>query len=287
VFLVAALFALGVSWFVQLVLLPWVMPGWLHPSGVLAGHDSIRFHAVAVDQALRIQSEGWTAWELRPNGWGVSGLMSAWYAWFGPHPASWAVVQATVYGLAVTFLFTIMFRITADPFLAAFSVLPALLLPSTLALYVFPHRDVFVFLGLMLSIYGFVRISTLESLRGTDRLLWMGLGSALVMTGYFIAGAVRVFTGELFLGVAGIVFLILLFRAGVCFLRQRKVQFAALVGPAVVLALIVIMVSVDKGGHFDAELEPVEEALVTQSDVDAGWVRAGWLPSVSTTNCGG
>jgi hypothetical protein len=287
VFVVAGLVALGATWLVQLVLLPLVLPGWAHPSGLLAGHDSVGFHRVAEEQALLIESEGWAAWELRPNQWGISGLMSAWYVWFGPHPESWGLVQAMLYGLAVMLLFSIMFRITSDRVLAVFSILPALLLPSTMVLYVFPHRDVFVFFGLMLLMYGFVRISTLEWIDKKNYCFWIVLWSGLVMSGYFVAGVVRTFTAELFLGISGIVFLILFFRAGFHIFRQRSANNGVFLSPVAVLVLISIMVGVDTGGYFDKELKPVVTPQSTQSveaagtgeEVsDTGWKRAGWLP---------
>jgi hypothetical protein len=266
VWLVAAVFTLGVSLFVQLVILQCVFPSWADPSGLLAGHDSIRFHEVAAEQALRINAEGWSAWELRPNRWGISGLMSIWYALFGPVPASWAIVQATIYGLSVALLFAIMIRISGDRGLAVFSVIPALLLPSTAVLYVFPHRDVFVFLGLMLAIYGLVRIATLDSLSNKGRLVWLGGGVSLVMAGFYIAGSVRVFTAELFLGATGLVGVVLLVKWLICFILKKRIRIVHAIGPAAMLALIVFMSMAGKGNHFDAELRPNDASLGVATD---------------------
>jgi hypothetical protein len=83
------LLAFGVSLctglFIQLVLLPHILPSLDAGHGLLRGGDWIGFHEDANAMAQKIARQGWSAFELRPRGQAPVGITAAVYALTGIH----------------------------------------------------------------------------------------------------------------------------------------------------------------------------------------------------------
>src|SRR5690349_5577491 len=79
VFLCAFGLSLGVGLFIQLVLLPYILPGLHAGHGLLRGGDWIGFHEDAVALSQKIAEQGWQAFELRPRGQAPIGITAAVY----------------------------------------------------------------------------------------------------------------------------------------------------------------------------------------------------------------
>ena len=60
-------YAAIVALLVQLVLLPYVLPGLHAGNGLLIGGDWIGFHHQAAELADQVRANGWSAWRLRPD----------------------------------------------------------------------------------------------------------------------------------------------------------------------------------------------------------------------------
>ena len=54
-------------------------------NGLLAG-DPQYYHELAIKLSEEIQTRGWGAWVLRPDGQGPAGILSILYYLFGPYP---------------------------------------------------------------------------------------------------------------------------------------------------------------------------------------------------------
>ena len=67
-FLLAFGVSLAAGLFIQLVLLPYILPDLDAGHGLLRGGDWIGFHDDAVALAQKIAQNGWQAFELRPRG---------------------------------------------------------------------------------------------------------------------------------------------------------------------------------------------------------------------------
>ena len=72
-----------VSLAIQLIILPIFLPQYHGGDGLLSGSDAYVYQVKAVYEANQINDLGWGAWQLRPKGWGVVGVISAFYAFVG------------------------------------------------------------------------------------------------------------------------------------------------------------------------------------------------------------
>ncbi|WP_155833522.1 hypothetical protein [Halomonas sp. BC04] len=274
-----------ISWFVQLVILGVIVPEWSDGNGLIPGQDVSGFHRVAAAQAELIALHGWSAWELRPNGWGISGLMSAWYVITVPAPWSLVPLQAAMYGTCVAVIYGMLLELGLQRRLAAIALLPALLLPSGAMIYAQPHRDVVVFFGLMLAIQGWWWLACIQRINNGWAAARLAVsGSALVFIGFILSWIVRAFSGEIFQGLAGLVIIVLVVFALAACMKYRRLSCYTLASPLLVLLVLIAMNQFHSGGHFSRYLDEVDTAPRTDTDMAdlielEGWLPTSWLPS--------
>jgi hypothetical protein len=122
-------------------------------NGLLSGGDAIGYHAVAVALVEQMQMHGWSAWELRPNTWGPSGIAAAFYYSSGINePYVLIPMSCLLYSGAVYLFSRTAFMISASPWYWI-SVLPLLLFPSSLIIYAQVSKDIYTFFGLSIFFY--------------------------------------------------------------------------------------------------------------------------------------
>jgi len=102
------LYPLLAALLVQLVILPYVFPKWNAGDGILAGGDWYMFHQQAVSLAREIHAQGWSVWELRPQGQAPVGIAAAIYALTLPKPWTLIPLNAALHAAAVMLLFLII-----------------------------------------------------------------------------------------------------------------------------------------------------------------------------------
>ena len=294
-FAALSIWALAITWFIQLYLLSYPLAHWSAGDGLLLGHDAVTFHKQAKLEAIKIAENGWSAWELRPQEWGVSGILSAWYAIVGPKPWLWAPWQAMLFGLCAVLMQRLVTQVTGDRLAASISVLVLMLLPGAALLYVFPHRDIFVFLGFLLLVYGGMLLapdSTGSYRRFFMRAIWAWL---LIALGFLLAWTVRPFSAEIFLGLMVIVTTIIAVISVKQGVRSPKSVGQGLISLAACAAAAIFMFSVHSGGSFVHELpadpaghnETVQapnssaarEVNGSPAEAKSAWQTSSWLPN--------
>jgi|GEM_PF-1693527 len=282
-------YSLAATWFIQLFLLGWLWPHWSDGNGLIPGQDVVGFHQVAVEQAEAIALYGWSAWELRPNGWGISGLMSAWYALTLPEPWVLAPIQALLYGVSVALLAKLVNVVTENSRVVLLAVLPAVLLPSAAIIYAQPHRDLYVMFGLMLAIYGWWLLFRMQQVPLVKALGLAACGAGLIGLGFIVAWLVREFSSEVFQGLGGLFVLLLCLLAGYGLSKTRRHLASTVASPVVALLLLFAMASFHSGDFFTRELQVAPERAdsviqpsaetETASRLSRNWRSTTWLPS--------
>lgn len=294
-FAALSIWALAITWFIQLYLLSYPLVHWSAGDGLLLGHDAVTFHEQAKLEAIKIAENGWSEWELRPQNWGVSGILSAWYAIVGPKPWLWAPWQAMLFGLCAVLMQRLATQVTGDRLAASIAVLVLMLLPGAALLYVFPHRDIFVFLGFLLLVYGGVLL--VPDCIGSHRRFFIRAVWAwvLIVSGILLAWTVRPFSAEIFLGLMIIITAIIAIISIHQVVRSPKLFRQSLIGLAACGAVTIFILFVHGGGSFIHEL-PAEPAVYSetlqspntstdrevngsQAEAQAAWQTSFWLPS--------
>lgn len=153
------LYVCAFAFFVQLVLLPYILPSLHAGNGLMWGGDWLNFHDVAVEMHNLVKEKGWSAWVLRPGGrFAVeSGIASALYVFFVPKP--WVLIPFSAFFHATSaFLIVLILRISLRTSLhfAVFGALPFLLLPSSAVWTAMIHKDGAAILGMLLFFYAWI-----------------------------------------------------------------------------------------------------------------------------------
>lgn len=145
--------------------------------------DAVAFHELASEKAQEICKEGWGAWQLRPNGHFVAGMVSILYVFTGANP--WAVLglNACLHACAGCLLFMILSRIfTFVPAIAGCLLFTAH--PATLEWTANLHRDGIFILGNFLFLLGLLGFN--DQLQGKTRLAWFGTLGSLALGFLFV-----------------------------------------------------------------------------------------------------
>jgi hypothetical protein len=153
VWIVTFAYVVAVGLLVQLYLLPQVVPTWHRGEGLMVRTDSYAFHTMAADLARRIESEGWSAWELRPDGQAPAGIAAAVYVFTAPKPWTLLPLNGALHATAGVVLLGLVGRFAADRRSALVAVLPFIFFPSALRWTTQIHKDGFTILGFLAFVF--------------------------------------------------------------------------------------------------------------------------------------
>ena len=258
---------------VQLVLLPFVFSEWHAGDGLLHGGDWVSFHYVAVKMADNIRNVGWEAWELRPRGWMPAGVAGAIYALTWPKPWTLAPLNAAVHATTAFLVFKLMLVFTADRKAAFIAALPYVFFPSAMLWYTQIHRDGYNILGMLLFVFGILKIFKSDSNTGHQR--WSeGLGLLAAISGILLIWLVRPHALNIFYYVLMLIMLLLILYLSIL-VMQRKTHFKSALIKILSLGLILLVIFSlsNTEGTSKYQREPQIEI-----DEDYQWVRTKWLP---------
>lgn len=191
--------ALLLGLFIQIILLPVLLPQIHAGHGLLLGGDAIGYHQDAVNLAKTIAEKGWGEFELRPN---LSALVSIsaliYYATGFQEPWILLPLNAAIFALGAAGLFNI-FRLFATPWIATFALFSYLFFPSSVQLYSQIYKDVW-------SVTGFIWLVFVWVVLASGRRVYARYGVVLVMIAFLASGAiwlVRPYLATIFLAVFG------------------------------------------------------------------------------------
>lgn len=161
--------------FIQKIALVYIFPGMNAGNGILVGGDSMFFHNIAADLALKIHQEGWSVWTLYPNNQPVAGILAIFYALFTPQP--WVILpwNAFLHALAAYFLLEIFLHIFSEPKAAYLASLPLAFFPSAFTWTAQMHNENYAVLGSVLMLY-----SACLAVESTSKIDWKGILGIIV-----------------------------------------------------------------------------------------------------------
>lgn len=138
---------------IQTIILPVLLPQLHAGHGLMVGHDSVTFQAMASEMATRIQAHGWGEWKLVQNPPGIVGITAAVYALTGLHePYVVLPIYSALYALSTTCVYRIIRILSGSEGGARAAAAAFLLLPSATMIYADLHKDAWSSAGILLLI---------------------------------------------------------------------------------------------------------------------------------------
>ena len=272
---------------VQLILLPYIFPNWHAGDGLVRGGDWVSFHRVAIQMAERMDIEGWEAWEIRPRGWMPAGVAGAIYALTWPKPWAIAPLNAAIHATTALLMIKLLLIFTASRKVAFIAAIPFVFFPSAMLWYTQIHRDGYNILGMLLFVFGILKILKSDSNSGHQR--WAeGLGLLAAISGILLIWLVRPYALNIFYYVLMLIMLLLTLYFSVQ-VMQRKFHFKRALIKILSLGLILLVIFSlsNTEGTMKYQREPLVEQdsllieeLQEKTSTDEGyyWVRTKWLP---------
>lgn len=213
---------------VQLVILPYFLPGMHWGHGLLVGLDSPMYHKLAVALSEKIAVEGWGSWELRPGGQGPAGISAIMYRLTVPEPWTLIPLYAAVHAATAVVAVAIIRQFTQSWLVALIAVAPLVFFPSSLTWVTQPYKDGFTILGAFLVVYSVSQFTIKD----------VGWKGAAVLTLYFLIGSVFIWVMRPYLTRMVMPPIIAVLGFGVIALQQ--IAFKRVEQPAVSLRQAVI-----------------------------------------------
>ena len=146
-----------VSVAIQFIFLPFIFPQYHGGKGMLIGGDWGIYHLRAYVEYIKIIEYGWDAWQLKPQGWGITGFISAVYSFFGiPKPYILIPFFSAFHALGALIIVLLIERLEVKRSTAIFSAIPYLIFPSSLLWVSQILKDVFTLNASLMVLYGLV-----------------------------------------------------------------------------------------------------------------------------------
>jgi len=228
---------------IQLVLLPLVFPSWSAGGGLVDNClDCAQYHRIAAAMAEGIRQNGWSAWELRPEGHAPAGLAAALYAITVSGLWTMVPVNAAVHATTVALLFLILTSFGCTSRSALLGAAPFALFPSSALWYAQLLKDGFFFLGFFLFVRGWISIMQSSGRPRLPRARLLAVVQAL--SGAFVLWVIRPEMVKLVLGLSSAVCAAGLIMAFVCG-RFRTWRRAFLGGFVLALGATTLAVCLD------------------------------------------
>lgn len=276
VFLYTAL----VAAFVQLIALPYIIPGWHAGHGLLNGGDWIWFHQLAVEMSENIHMNGWDEWMLRPQGQAPAGIAAAIYTMTVTE--LWTVIplNAAVHATAAVVLIGIIQRLTSRWQYAMLATLPFILYPSAMTWYTQLHKDGFFILGSLVFLFGWVMM--VERINNFSNLKVIIKPYLLIIIGAMLVWVVRPYGVQIMQGVSLLIALGISVYALVCKKYRQSFGAKSLLIPVLLCFIIVSLTPFTWQGIDMIEVPSIETPIVDKPGVGVDKPIEHWrstLPS--------
>lgn len=275
-------YILGMGFLVQFILLPYVFPAWHAGNGLIKGVDGEIFHRSASALSREVKSQGWSAWQLFPDGQFVAGIAAIFYTLIYPMPWSVLPLNAFLYATACVCFYDCMSHFIENRQRALLASLPFFFYPSNLLWNTQFHNENYAVPGVILIIYGWISITRKDKNKISQLLmavLFITIGSLLLgfVRSYILSGMVLLYV----LITVLLALYELIARTGISeILKKTGFAFLACVTMFSVL-FFVKNLEVEKDTVKDTVNGPVNILdLGPMSKNSKKWTSSAWMPDV-------
>ena len=145
------LYSLGISVTVQFLILPILLPQFHMGHGLLDGGDWTFYHSRAVDLSNKIKEHGWHFWQLKPQGFGLIGFISAIYSFTGIfEPYVLIPFFSLLHSLGAICIVLFIEKLNSNRGVSFLSAMPFLVFPSSLLWVSQILKDIFTINGTLI-----------------------------------------------------------------------------------------------------------------------------------------
>ncbi|MFQ5922893.1 MAG: hypothetical protein ACE5M4_08620, partial [Anaerolineales bacterium] len=233
--------------------------------------------------AGRIRAEGWSAWELRPDGQAQVGIAAALYALVAPEPWTMIPINAILHAASGVLLAGILLCFNQRWKLAFLAILPLVLFPSAATWYSQLGKDGFSIAGYLASILGWLFLGGFTTKPSTKKLV---AGLALILIGAGLVWIVRLYAVEMLWVLSGPAAALVTVVLVVNVARRRLAKKWALSGTAISWLAFLAIGAFAAGGYV-AEPYPISIDLrETEGQTYAGEEQASVAASNSQVSDG-
>ena len=192
--------------FIQVIALPYLFPSWHAGQGLLEGGDWIAYHNIAINVSERIQSEGWSVWELRPREQAPAGIAALIYTLTGiKQPWMFLPINAFLHASSALVLLLVVKKVTGSNKYAAWAIIPFVFFPTNMIWNASLHKDGFFIAGSLLFIYGFIQFAetnNTDKFKHIIRFKHILIGFPAIISGILLVWIVRPYGTEMLLYIA-------------------------------------------------------------------------------------
>jgi len=224
------LYSVGISVFIQFVLLLYVFPILHAGDGLLIGGDWNFFHRLAVNLADQINQHGWSEWLLRPGtgpGQSVAGIAAAIYVITGvSKPYVLIPLHSLLHSLGAVVIVYLLEIIGVARRYAVVSALPFLIFPTAMLWYTQMHKDTYYIAGLLLCLFGWVKTTQVFSLSASKYFNQLLVALVSLSVGVLLIWTIRPYSIEILKGFALLMFLfaMIFFMVNLIYRRNNVFQ---------------------------------------------------------------
>jgi len=275
--LIFFLYAACVALLIQFVVLPYMFPELHHGQGLMSRGDWNRHHQLAVELAEKIRTQGWGAWQLRPESQAPAGIAGAIYALTVSEPWTLIPLNAALHALAVLALLRIIQFFLPDWRRALWAALPFLVYPTAMLWYTQLLKDSYSITGFMLFVLGWLFLCGLRNRQNSVSHVIKAIG--LVLAGAFLIWIVRPYMLQMLQAISAALALIL---SGMLIYKAVKSSLtwaSALLTIALSWTMVVGITPLELPGNLgNGKLFAVE--LPTEEEIPKiDWQSSAWLPA--------
>lgn len=277
-------YAVFASLFIQLILLPHVVPAWHAGHGLMRDHDWVTYHAWGTELARFLRMGDWKSWWNAEAFWIEVRAISIPYAFIAPEP--WALVPFNAFFhatgailLALCFLRTVTTKRKA----ALIGTLPYVFFPTALLWTSQIHKDGANNFAFSCFLFGWVlvfRMSDWNLKRLFTALFFIAFGM-------YFSWVIRPYLGSVLIVCSSA----LLFVGAIAFYRNRNKHFGwSLVSSAITVALLIPTVkvstytSIDLANHTETVVATNGEEIQPQVPIVAYEPTVNSNPTTSAQN---
>lgn len=224
---------------VQLVVLPYILPGLHDGHGLLIEGDWVYHHRVTAEFAKRITEEGWSAWQIRPNGeYALHGIPSAVYALIAPEPWTLIPLHAALHATSTLLLIYIL-RVFVPWGVAVVAALSFLLFPSSLITYAQITKDAYSICGGFMFLYGWLLVARWPEGQSLRRVFGI---AALIAGGATVAWVARPYLVQILIGISAGFATLVVIRMLVLSIRRAVNPIRGVVASATAWLLVAMLI---------------------------------------------